>query len=76
MLIKTNKAKCLLCGDNVVSKSTHSYDSCSCGELKIRGAGIFLERICKKNQFKELSIMGDISEFNANENLIPAPPKQ
>jgi hypothetical protein len=76
MLIKVNKAKCLLCNDNVVSKSTQKYDICSCGSLKIRGASFFLERVCDKDKFKELSIMGDLSDFNPNENIIPAPPKQ
>lgn len=76
MLIKVNKAKCLVCNDTVISKSTQNYDICSCGSLKTRGASFFIERVCEKNKFKELSIMGDLSDFNINENLIPSPPKQ
>jgi len=74
-MVKLNKAKCLDCGDVLISKYPAKYESCSCGSLSIRGGTFFLER--KGTNYKELSLMIDISTvMTPNENIGSAPPKQ
>lgn len=74
-MVRLNKAKCLDCGDVLISKDVTKYEKCTCGSLSIRGGSYFLERIGKN--FKELSIMIDISTvITPNENRGTAPPKQ
>jgi hypothetical protein len=74
-MVKLNKAKCLDCGDILISKDANKYEKCSCGSLAIRGGSHFLER--KGKNYKELSLMIDISTvMTPNENIGQAPPKQ
>jgi hypothetical protein len=73
-MLKLNKAKCLVCGDILISKESNKLEVCSCGELSIGGGLYFLER--RGTKFKELSQMIDISDMNPNENIGSAPPKQ
>ncbi|RRC98274.1 DUF7695 domain-containing protein [Amphritea balenae] len=56
MIITRNKAKCLLCGDIIESKSDHDLVSCSCGKLSVDGGLTHLSRICRSREdFKEMS---------------------
>ena len=56
--IKINKAKCLHCGDILISEG--SYETCSCGALTI-GAGSMLQYRSGKEgvDYKELSVMNE-----------------
>jgi hypothetical protein len=72
-IIKINKAKCTKCGDILISKEVHKKETCSCGSLSIAGGNYFLER--SSSDYKELSQTIDLSEFNPNENIGKAPPK-
>jgi hypothetical protein len=74
-LVKLNKAKCLICGDILISKESNKLVSCTCGALTIAGGNHFLERR-GTNQYKELSDMADLTDINPNENIGSAPPKQ
>jgi hypothetical protein len=73
-MVKLNKAKCLECGDILISKEIGKVETCSCGSLSIGGGSYYLERR-GSNKYREMSIMIDISEFNPNENIGTAPPK-
>jgi len=56
MKIKTNKAKCLLCGDIIESKSVHDFVTCKCGKLSVDGGHEYLRRsFSKHGDFKDLS---------------------
>jgi hypothetical protein len=72
MFYKKNRAKCLECGDVLESTSATEWSSCSCGDLKIRGGNIFLER--DGNKFKELSVIEFPDGFNFNETPTSLPP--
>lgn len=72
-MVKINKAKCLQCGDVLISKESNKYEVCSCGELKISGGIYFLDR--RGKNYREMSQMIDISNMNPNENIGSAPPK-
>lgn len=51
-----NSAKCLRCGDVLVSEHRHDFATCSCGNLSIDGGPEYLKRCCHDlNQFQELS---------------------
>lgn len=73
-LVKVNKAKCLDCGDILVSKETNVLLTCSCGGLQIAGGQHFVERRGTGN-YKELSQMADLTDINPNENVGQSPPK-
>jgi len=73
-MVKLNKAKCLLCGDILISKEPNKQETCSCGSLSISGGKYFLSR--KGEKFREMSQMIDLTELNPNENIGTAPPKQ
>jgi hypothetical protein len=52
--IKTNKAKCLHCGDILISEAT--YEECSCGRLKIGcGRNILYRSGIEGKDYRELS---------------------
>lgn len=52
-----NSAKCLKCGDVLISLSKHSLSECSCGALAISGGLRKLERYGKKSDYTEKSIV-------------------
>lgn len=39
-----NKAKCLLCNDEIESKHGHDYVKCNCGRLAVDGGTRYLAR--------------------------------
>lgn len=52
-----NKEQCKLCGDILISKSTHNKKSCSCGNLTVDGGMDYIKRNWKqKDSFIELSV--------------------
>lgn len=42
--ILRNRAKCLNCGEIIESKSTHDYQTCSCGSLAVDGGLDYIRR--------------------------------
>jgi len=42
--IRVNSAKCLKCGDTIVSASRHDFVTCSCGNLSVDGGHDYLKR--------------------------------
>jgi len=73
-IILINKAKCLQCGDILISKDAAKMEVCSCGSLEIGGGSHFVAR--KGNKFREMSQFNDLTNINPNENVPMSPPKQ
>ena len=42
--IKTNRVKCLKCGDIIESKHRHDFVFCSCGSVAVDGGTAYLKR--------------------------------
>lgn len=59
--IKTNKIKCLFCGDIIESKSVHDFKSCSCGKVSVDGGKEYLRRCFDGNKPEECYI--ELSEY-------------
>lgn len=51
-----NSAKCLKCGDKIVSKHRHNYITCSCGNVSVDGGLDYCRR-----SFKEMDTWIDTS---------------
>lgn len=51
-----NSAKCLKCGDKIVSKHRHDYITCSCGNVSVDGGLDYCRR-----SFKEMDTWIDTS---------------
>ena len=51
-----NSAKCLKCGDKIVSKHRHDYVTCSCGNVSVDGGLDYCRR-----SFKEMDTWIDTS---------------
>lgn len=51
-----NSAKCLKCGDKIVSKRRHDYVTCSCGNVSVDGGLDYCRR-----SFKEMDTWIDTS---------------
>ena len=55
-VIKSNKAKCLICNDVIESKTVHDFKTCKCGNLHVDGGLHYLKRGAKDfNKYEELS---------------------
>lgn len=53
-----NKAKCTLCNTELVSRHTHDYKTCKCGNLSVDG-GLSYARRNYTTVFEELSVFDD-----------------
>ena len=54
--VKRNRAKCLICGDVIESKSQYDFVRCSCGEIFVDGGLLYSRRGCTDwKNFKELT---------------------
>ena len=51
-----NSAKCLKCGDKIISKHRHDYITCSCGNVSVDGGLDYCRR-----SFKEMDTWIDTS---------------
>lgn len=60
--IKTNRAKCLLCGDSIESTHVHDFRACSCGNLHVDGGKQYLRRVVAGG----FDTMQDLSEYEDN----------
>ena len=55
-----NQAKCLGCGDVIVSRHTHDFVTCSCGALSVDGGISYARRAFDKDvPWEDLSIYSD-----------------
>ena len=68
--ITKNSAKCLLCGDVLVSEHRHDFKSCSCGNLSVDGGNDYIRRgwSGSKDTILELS-EGELLELTDEEYL-------
>lgn len=53
--IKSNKAKCLICGDIIESKRVHHFVWCTCGNLAVDGGTSYIKRGFKSDDWEEMS---------------------
>ena len=68
--IVLNRAKCLSCGDIIVSYNRHDYKSCSCGKLSVDGGQDYLRRAYNVPLLvEEMSIYVDDEYEIVRENL-------
>lgn len=51
-----NKARCLLCGDVIMSVNRHDYVTCKCGNLSVDGGSWYIKRVVCKGYWEELSV--------------------
>lgn len=42
---KKNAVRCLLCGDEIESKHTHDFQTCSCGNVSVDGGTDYRRRV-------------------------------
>lgn len=61
--ILRNRAKCLICGEIIESKTVHDYKTCSCGNLSVDGGLEYTKR-----GVKDLDKWEDLSEYEEQEN--------
>lgn len=54
--IVENSAKCLKCGDKIISKHRHDYVTCSCGNISVDGGLDYCRR-----SFKDMETWIDTS---------------
>ena len=60
-MIILNRAKCLLCGNIVISRHRHDFVTCECGNVSVDGGLQYLRRLYVDNDsFKELSMFSDL----------------
>ena len=57
--VKVNAAKCLICGDLVVSKDRHDLNICSCGNISVDGGFDYLRRA-----YKDIEKFQELGEFH------------
>jgi hypothetical protein len=60
LVIMVNKAKCLACGDTLISMHRHDYVTCSCGSLSVDGGREYLKRnFVSDSDWQERSVHGE-----------------
>ncbi len=58
--IVRNQAKCLECGETIVSRSRHDFVTCDCGALSVDGGLSYVRRAFRSPaNFEELSLYSD-----------------
>ena len=54
--IKLNSAKCNKCGEVLISRFTHDFQTCSCGKVSVDGGKDYLKRSAMlKSDYIELT---------------------
>jgi hypothetical protein len=53
--IKTNKLRCLVCGDIIESKSVHDFVWCKCKGVAVDGGRDYLKRVGGEGGVEDLS---------------------
>lgn len=55
-----NSAKCLLCGDVLISRTQHHFVSCKCSNLSCDGGLVYTKRVIgSMDAYEELSVYSD-----------------
>lgn len=62
-LIYRNSARCLECGTQVLSRRTHDFSTCPCGNLSVDGGHEYLRRAGNKETWEETSIIFKDGKF-------------
>lgn len=62
--IYRNSAKCLNCGDELVSFRRHDFKTCSCGRLSVDGGHSYARRLSNDGAFIDTSIIYENGKFN------------
>lgn len=63
MVLTSNRAKCLLCGEIIESKHRHHFVRCYCGNLVVDGGLDYLKRIFNKmDSWVDMSETSKIAE--------------
>ena len=60
--IKSNKARCKLCGDIIESTHRHDFRSCKCGEIYVDGG-----RACLRRLARNFDNLEEFSEYDESE---------
>lgn len=69
-IITKNKAKCLRCGDVVISSPDKKADTCSCGKLTVKGGHSFIMRTGKRDiDYTEMSVFNYENLPESNEKI-------
>lgn len=74
--VKKNCAKCLICGDVLVSDWVHDFRTCSCGNLSVDGGLEYIRRCCNggREAFQELSdvelVDEPLEEYYGSEDVV------
>lgn len=53
--IAQNSARCLDCGDEIVSGHRHDFVTCSCGNLSVDGGKSYTRRLFRNSNWEETS---------------------
>ena len=65
-----NQAKCLKCGDIIISHHRHDFKSCKCGLLSVDGGNDYTRRLFRdRNDFEELSVYSDAEYSIIRQNI-------
>jgi hypothetical protein len=57
-IIQKNKAKCLHCGDVIMSTPDKKVETCSCGKLTVKGGHSYILRTGKRGvDYEEMSFL-------------------
>ena len=57
MIIVSNQAECLLCGDTPFSAHRHDYKSCKCGALSVDGGDSYIRRVADSfDEVREMTL--------------------
>ena len=66
-----NSAKCLLCGDVLISRYQHYFVTCKCTTLSIDGGQTYLRRLCyPMHSYEELSVNSDADYEEARQAVV------
>ena len=57
--ILRNSAKCLKCGDEIVSEYCHDFVRCKCGSIAVDGGHDYLRRVGDLEFFEDTSLYDD-----------------
>lgn len=58
-MIIENKIKCKKCGEVIESTYRHDFKYCKCGAVAVDGGNDYLRRLCKEEDYEELSKVKD-----------------
>ena len=69
-MILSNQIACLRCGDEPYSAHRHDFSACDCGAVFVDGGMDYIRRVGKREDYEEISIVIDDSEYILLANAI------